>query len=142
MELYILYIVYRYGINRTYMMCVFAQSCRTLCGPLDSSTLRTCQAPLSMGFPRQEYWSELPFPSSGDLPDPGILQCLLHWQADSLPLCHLGGPYMIYMKYIYELSIFLKLYYKGLNCESLGQVQNLQGGLAGQTAELMFQFTS
>ena len=31
-----------------------------------------CQAPLSMGFPRQEYWSGLPFPSSGDLPDPGI----------------------------------------------------------------------
>ena len=30
------------------------------------------QAPLSMGFPRQEYWSGLPFPSSGDLPNPGI----------------------------------------------------------------------
>ena len=32
----------------------------------------THQAPLSMGFPRQEYWSGLPFPSPGDLPDPGI----------------------------------------------------------------------
>ena len=31
-----------------------------------------CQAPLSMGFPRQEYWSGFPFPSPGDLPDPGI----------------------------------------------------------------------
>ena len=31
-----------------------------------------CQAPLFMGFPRQEYWSGLPFPSPGDLPDPGI----------------------------------------------------------------------
>ena len=30
------------------------------------------QAPLSMGFPRQEYWSGLPFPSPGDLPDPGF----------------------------------------------------------------------
>ena len=30
------------------------------------------QAPLSMGFPRQEYWSGLPFPSPEDLPDPGI----------------------------------------------------------------------
>ena len=30
------------------------------------------QAPLSMGFPRQEYWSGLPFPSPGDLPEPGI----------------------------------------------------------------------
>ena len=32
----------------------------------------TYQAPLSMGFSRQEYWSGLPFPSPGDLPDPGI----------------------------------------------------------------------
>ena len=31
-----------------------------------------CQAPLSMGFPRWEYWSGLPFPSPGDLPDPGV----------------------------------------------------------------------
>ena len=31
-----------------------------------------CQAPLSMGFFRQEFWSELPFPPPGDLPDPGI----------------------------------------------------------------------
>ena len=31
-----------------------------------------CQSPLSMGFPRQEYWSGLPFPPPGDLPDPGI----------------------------------------------------------------------
>ena len=31
-----------------------------------------CQTPLSMGFPRKEYWSGLPFPSPGDLPDPGI----------------------------------------------------------------------
>ena len=38
-----------------------------------------CQAPLSVGFPRQEYWSGLPFPSPGDLPDPGIkprLSCI------------------------------------------------------------------
>ena len=32
------------------------------------------QAPLSMGFSRQDYWSGLPFPSPGDLPDPGIKQ--------------------------------------------------------------------
>ena len=40
----------------------------------DSGTPRTVahQAPLSMGFPRQEYWSGLPFPSPGDLPDPRI----------------------------------------------------------------------
>ena len=44
------------------------QSCLTLCYPMDCSL----QAPLSMGFSRQEYWSGLPFPSPGDLPDPGI----------------------------------------------------------------------
>ena len=32
----------------------------------------TCQAPLAIGFPRQEYWSGFPFPTPGDLPDPGI----------------------------------------------------------------------
>ena len=46
-----------------------------------------------MGFPRQEYWSGLPFPSLGDLPNPGIerthVSCFLHWQADSLLLSHL-----------------------------------------------------
>ena len=34
-----------------------------------------CQAPLSMGLPRQEYWSGLAFPSPGDLPNPGLLHC-------------------------------------------------------------------
>ena len=38
-----------------------------------------------MGFSRQEYWSGLPFPPPGNLPDPGIEPHLLHWQADSLP---------------------------------------------------------
>ena len=95
MELYILYIVYRYGINRTYMMCVFAQSCRTLCGPLDSSTLRTRQAPLSMGFPRQEYWSELPFPTSGTLPKPGVKPGSPALQVDSLQTAPLGKPIVL-----------------------------------------------
>ena len=46
------------------------------------------QAPLSMDFPRQEYWSRLPFPSPGDLPDPGIGPTSPILQADSLPLSH------------------------------------------------------
>ena len=45
-----------------------AKLCLTLCDPWTVAR----QAPLSMGFPRQEYWSGLPFPSSGDLPEPGI----------------------------------------------------------------------
>ena len=42
-------------------------------------------APLSMGFPRQEYWSGLPFPFPGDLPDPGIELRSPTLQADALP---------------------------------------------------------
>ena len=42
-----------------------------------------CQAPPSMGFSRQEYWSELPFPSPGDLPNPGIEPGSPTLQADS-----------------------------------------------------------
>ena len=47
------------------------------------------QAPLSMGFPRQEYWSRLSFPSPGDLPYPGIEPASPAWQVDSLLLSHL-----------------------------------------------------
>ena len=43
------------------------------------------QAPVSMGFPRQEYWSGLPFPSPGDLPDPGIEPVSPVLQANFLP---------------------------------------------------------
>ena len=48
---------------------------------------------LSMGFSRQEYWSELPFPSPEDLLDPGSNWCLLvllNWQVGSLPLAPPG----------------------------------------------------
>ena len=67
------------------------QSCLTLFDPKDY----THQTPLSMGFPRQEYWRGLPFPTPGDLPDHGSNLCLLRllqWQADSLPLLYLGSP--------------------------------------------------
>ena len=37
-----------------------------------TSWMVACQVPLSMGFPRQEYWSGLPIPSPGDLSDPGV----------------------------------------------------------------------
>ena len=51
-----------------------------------------CQAPLSMEFPRQVYWSGLPFLLQGIVPPQGLnllLPCLLHRQAQSLPLSHL-----------------------------------------------------
>ena len=54
------------------------------------------QAPMSMEFSRQEYWSRLPFPTPGDLPNPGIQPASLGSPAlagDSLPLGHLGSPH-------------------------------------------------
>ena len=50
------------------------------------------QAPLSMGFSRQEYWSGLPFPSPWDLPDPGIEPESPARQADPLPSEPPGEP--------------------------------------------------
>ena len=51
-----------------------------------------CQAPLSMGFSRQEYWSGLSFPSPGDLPDPGIELGSPALQTDSLLSNPSGNP--------------------------------------------------
>ena len=50
------------------------------------------QAPLSLGFSRQEHWSGLPCPSPGGLPDPGIEPRSPALQADSLPSEPLGKP--------------------------------------------------
>ena len=49
-------------------MCVYTKSCLALFDPMDVAR----QAPLFVGFSRQEYWSGLPFPSPGDLPNPGM----------------------------------------------------------------------
>ena len=51
-----------------------------------------CQVPLTVGFPRQEYWSGLPFPSPGNLPYPEIEPTSPAWQVNSLPLSHQGSP--------------------------------------------------
>ena len=57
------------------------QSCPTLVTPWTGAH----QAPVSMGFSRREYWSGLPFPSPGDLPDPEIEPKSPALQAGSLP---------------------------------------------------------
>ena len=64
-------------------------SCVQLCTTPQTAA---CQALLSMGFSRQEYWSGLPCPPPGDLPDPGIKPRSPALQADSLPLSHQGNP--------------------------------------------------
>ena len=61
-------------LNHEDMLVVVAQSC-----PLFATTWTvTCWAPLSMGFSRQEYWSGLPCPSPGDLPDQDRYLSVLH----------------------------------------------------------------
>ena len=64
------------------------------------------QAPLSVGFSRQEYWSGLPCPPPGDCPYPGI-ELTSPWtpalQADSLPTKPLGSPVMAHFTSIHSL---------------------------------------
>ena len=91
----------------TYVQCVCvcvcvcvrarAQSCVVFATPWTAAR----QAPLSVGFSRQEYWSGLPFPSPGDLPRPGTEPGSPALQAD-YQLSHQGGP-------IYALLLLLLL---------------------------------
>ena len=67
---------------------LIAKSCPTLATPRTVA----CQAPLSTGFSRQEYWSGLPLPSPGDLPDAGIEPGSPALQTDSLPNDLRGKP--------------------------------------------------
>ena len=60
------------------------------------------QAPLSIGFSRQEYWSGLLFPSLWDLPHPGIEPRTLALQADSLPTEPSGKPFKKYETLFYQ----------------------------------------
>ena len=68
-----------------------------------------CQTLLSMGFPRQEYWSGLPFRSPGDLPNSGMDPTSPALQADSLPLSHQGSPkvYISVIKFSFIFMIIL-----------------------------------
>ena len=76
-----------------------AQSCLTFCNPPTIAH----QAPLSMGFSRQEYWGGLPCPPPGDLPDPGIetvSPASPALQTNSLLLRHWGSPSVIAYEYL------------------------------------------
>ena len=83
------------------MGVLVSQSCLTICNPTDCSP----QAPLSMGFSRQEYWSNLPLPSPEDLPNLGIKSWSLALQADSLSLELQGSP-LYYGNYMFIFSTF------------------------------------
>ena len=92
-----------YSFNISCMRAKSLWSCLTL---WESSWTRARQAPLSMGISRQEYWRGLLALLRGIWPTQGSnphLPCLLHWQANSLPLSHLGSP--IFTAYPCGLSV-------------------------------------
>ena len=76
------------------------QSCLTLCDPWTVAH----QAPLSMGFSRQEYWSGLPFLTAEALPNPGIEPVSPAWQTGSLPLAPPGKPMLLLLLLLSHFS--------------------------------------
>ena len=70
-----------------------------------------CQAPLSMGFSKQEDWSGLPVPSSGDLPNPG----LLHGRQISYHLSHQGSPqaYSLLIFHSFNIQLLIECFLYG-----------------------------
>ena len=103
------------------------------------------QAPLPMGFSRQEYWRGLPCPSPGHLPHPGIeptLSCLLHWQVGSLPLVPPGKPSSISLC---NINFLMVQRVKNLTAVqetqilSLGQEDPLEQGMATHSSILPWE---
>ena len=82
-------------LSSLYVLCwaVLSLSVVSLCDPMDCSPLRLL---CPWGFCRQEYWSGLPCPSPGDLPNPGIEPRSPALQADSLPSEPPGKSYFIH----------------------------------------------
>ena len=76
-----------------------------------------CQAPQSMGFSRQGYWSGLPCPSPGDLPDPGIEPRSPALQADSSPFEPPGKPLLDI-----NCSCFARVNFSGRACRCPGKI--------------------
>ena len=97
---------WKFSANSTLFTVLSCFSCVQLCATLWTVA---CQAPLSMGFYGQKYWSGLPFPSLGDLPNSGVkAACLtsnLHWQAGSLPLVPPEKPHFIYSSVLFVPQI-------------------------------------
>ena len=83
---------YNYPMKKVKVL--IPQSCLTF----TSQWILACQASLSLGFPRQEYWSGQPFPSPGDLPDPRTESRFPEWLVNSLMFQPPGKPLLILYK--------------------------------------------
>ena len=105
--------------------CLVAKSCPTLATPWPIAY----QASQSMGFSRQEYWSGLPFPSPGDLLNPGTEPRSPALQADSLPTELQGKPntlvLLIFLHIMKEKTLLHPLPFQNHGCG-----QGLQHSLA------------
>ena len=84
------------------------------------------QAPLSMGFPRREYWSGLPFPSPGDLLDPGIQPASPSLAGGFFTTEPLGKPYNweYHIFYIIFIGSYLVLFLSIKNIDSMNILLN------------------
>ena len=76
--------------RRSFLVCVLSHFSRVW--HFATLWIVACQAPLSMGVSRQEYWSGLPCPPRGDLPNPGVKPMSPALWEDSLPLSHQRSP--------------------------------------------------
>ena len=111
-------------------MCLVTQSCPALCNPWTVAH----QAPLDMGFSRQESWSGLPFPSPGDHPNPGIKPRSPASQASILyHLSHRGSPSVTC--YVINKQGMVYLSYRKIDHSEMG-VNNFKGS----SQDLRFRF--
>ena len=110
-------VVVCHGVFICFCPCVCVPSCSVMSFATPRTAAR--QAPVSMGFSRQEYLNGLPFSTPGDIPDPGIQlesPASPALQADSLPLSHLGSSFPR-QQYTYPqtLSFMYFLFFLNLN---------------------------
>ena len=93
-------------------------------------------APLCMGFPRQEYWGILPFPSPGYPPDPVIKPMSPTWRMNCVPLSHLGSPlpYAALLLMLINRKLLERTYAPCIqNIETLGCPNNFTGNVGCMT---------
>ena len=76
-------------LSKSTMLLLFSH--QVMCNSFETPWTIALQAPLSMRFFRQKYWSSFHFLLQGIFPTQGLNLRLLHWQADSLPLSHQGS---------------------------------------------------
>ena len=95
--------IYIYSSALSHSVMSVTQSCLTLCNTMNCSP----QAPLSMGFSRQESCSGLPCPPPGNLPNPGIEPGSPAMQADSLPYEPPRNIYVYIHTYIDNRILFI-----------------------------------